>query len=507
MAISVGDAVLKLGVDTKSLDAGMKGLGAKIKKHQKAIGIGMAAAGGAILAAGILSVKTFAEMGDEVQKLALKTGFSTEALSELRFAAEQSGASLGSLEKGVKKMAVSISDARDGLMTYTREFDKIGVSMEDLEELNPEQQFFKIAEAIAAIEDPTQRAASAQKLLGRAGTELLPLFAQGKEGMAALREEAHKLGIVFDQEAANAAAEMTDAMHRTDQAVSGLKMKIAQQLIPILIPLVDKITAIISSVTAWAKEHPNLTKALVIGTTALGLLLVALGTLMIILPGLTLALPMLGLAFHAALGPIGLITLAITALIAIGVLLWKNWDDISARASTVWNNLISYFNQVWGSIRTIFSGIANSMWSPIKTAIDFIVGYVERIIASITRLWNFVTGLFAPTLAPADDDGALRGGRRQLTQREVFEAERPSPRSFITPSDFESLANGGIAMNPMLVSIAEKKPEAVIPLDKLGMLGGVIISGNNFYVREEADINKIGKALVDEIRRKTGIRH
>ena len=93
MAISIGDAVLKVGVDTKSLEKGMKGIGATIKKHQKAIGIGMTVMGGAILAAGVMSVKSFAKMGDEVAKMARKTGFTTETLSELRHAAELSGTS------------------------------------------------------------------------------------------------------------------------------------------------------------------------------------------------------------------------------------------------------------------------------------------------------------------------------------------------------------------------------------------------------------------------------
>ena len=128
MAISVGDAVLKLGVDTKDLDRGMQGLGNRIKKHHKAIGLAMTAAGGAILAAGALSVKTYAKMGDEVQKMALRTGFSTEALSELRHAAEISGASLSTLEKGVKRMSGTILDAQDGLETYIRAFQHIGIA-------------------------------------------------------------------------------------------------------------------------------------------------------------------------------------------------------------------------------------------------------------------------------------------------------------------------------------------------------------------------------------------
>lgn len=355
MAISIGDALLKLGIDTKDLDKGMKGLSGRIQKHNKAIGLAMTAAGGAIIAMGVSSVRTFAQMGDEVQKMALRTGFSTEALSELRHAAEISGASLTTLEKGVKRMSGTILDAQDGLETYIRAFQHIGIEVEALDGLNPEQQFLMIAEAIAEVEDPTKRAAIAQDIFGRAGTELLPLFAAGKEGLKDLREEAHKLGIVFDQEAANQAANLTDAMHRTEEAVSGLKMKIATALIPIIIPLVEKITNLITQMGAWMKAHPGLSKVITIVGMGLGALLLVLGPLLIILPSLTAALPLLGAAFTFALGPIGLIIAGIAALIAIGVLVWKNWDTIKEKSIAIWGAIKKFFIGIWEKITKIFS--------------------------------------------------------------------------------------------------------------------------------------------------------
>lgn len=278
MAISIGDAVLKVGVDTKPLEKGMKGIGASIKKHQKAIGIGMMAMGGAILAAGAMSIKTFAKMGDEVAKMAKRTGFSTEALSELKHAADISGASLETLEKGVKKMSKTIVDASDGLATYVRSFEKIGLTAEELLKLSPEEQFNKIAMAIAGLEDPTLRAAVAQEIFGRAGTQLLPLFAEGAEGIAKLRQEAHDLGIVFDAEAAVKAEEFTDAMLRMNEVVSGVKMSIGEVLAPILTEfLEERVVPLVKEIMVWIDENPKLIE----GLMKLGALLVAGGALMV----------------------------------------------------------------------------------------------------------------------------------------------------------------------------------------------------------------------------------
>ena len=59
--------------------------------------------GAAIIGFGIKAVNSFADAGDAIQKMALRTGFSTEALSELKFAAEQSGASLEDNREGIKE--------------------------------------------------------------------------------------------------------------------------------------------------------------------------------------------------------------------------------------------------------------------------------------------------------------------------------------------------------------------------------------------------------------------
>jgi len=387
--ISVGDAVLKLGVDTKDLDKGMQNVGNTIKKHQKAIGIAAVAAGGAILAAGALSVKTYAEMGDAVQKMSFKIGFSTEALSEWRHVLEINGTTLETLQKAVKTMSGAIIDADSGLETYLRAFRQIGIEIEDLMGLSPEEQFQMIASAIAELEDETLKMAIATDIFGRGGLELLPTLAQGADGIAALRQEAHDLGIVFDQEAANKAAALTDAMHRMDEATSGVKMAIAEQLIPALMPLIDNITKIIKGITSWTKEHPKLTMVITLGATAFGALLVVLGTFLLLMPGITAATAAFGITLNAAIWPITLIALGIAALIAIGVLLWKNWDTIREKAIMVWNGIVDFFKGIWERI----TGLFRDHWDKILAILFPAVGIPILIIREWDSIKKFLEKL------------------------------------------------------------------------------------------------------------------
>ncbi len=252
MANVIGEFVAKIGADTKkfntSVDKSQTRMGkfaAGVKKHGKVIALAFVAIGAAASAAAIKIVKDYAKAGDEIQKMALRTDFATESLSEFKHALELSGASLETLEKGVKKMAKTIVDAADGLATYVRAFDRMGLSAEELINLAPEKQFEKITMALADMENPTLRAATAQEVFGRAGTALLPMLAQGAEGIAAMRQEARDLGLVFDQEAADAAAKFNDDLLRLKGTMTGLKMEIAEELLPTLNTLAISFTQLL----------------------------------------------------------------------------------------------------------------------------------------------------------------------------------------------------------------------------------------------------------------------
>jgi len=210
------------------------GVMGKIGKAAKGLGIGIAAIGTAAVGMGIAAVTQFAAAGDEVQKMALRTGISTEALSELRHAAELSGSSLVSLETGFKKMARFVDDAKMGLSTATDVMDSMGIAYEDFAGLSPEETFNKLSMAIADMEDPLAQQNAAMELFGRAGTDLLPMLSQGAEGLAEMKQEAHDLGLVFSQEAADSAAEFNDNITRLQGAFTGLMNELATALMPVL---------------------------------------------------------------------------------------------------------------------------------------------------------------------------------------------------------------------------------------------------------------------------------
>ncbi len=98
-----------------------------------------------------------------------------------------------------------------------------------------------------------------------------------------------------------------------------------------------------------------------------------------------------GLNAAMAANPIGAVILAIEALIAVGVLLYKNWDTIKAGAQSLWNK----FKDVSIRIGTAFSGAFNKVKNAAKTALEWVgdkLSWLNNKIESIPILGSLYKG-------------------------------------------------------------------------------------------------------------------
>lgn len=197
----------------------------------------------------------------------------------------------------------------------------------------------------------------------------------------------------------------------------------------------------------------------------------------------TAATTALGAAFAFLTSPITIAILAITAIIAVGVLLYKNWDTIKEKASELgaylqekcegmkesWNN---FWDAVGGKVSAVWQGIKNAVKSGINSVINFIN-------SGIGKLNNFHVNV------PKGVPGI--GGKS-------FGLKIPT---------IPTLATGGIATGPTLAEIGEGgEPEAVVPLTKLsnmlnGGVGGGITYSPNIVINGNADKSEISEAMRD----------
>ncbi len=167
--IRAGKAFVEIGANDTALMKGLRAAQAKLKKFGmglSAVGGGLSAASAAVLGPLTASVQVFAGSGDELSKMADRTGASVEALSELRHAAAQSDVEVTQLQTGLNRMSKVIGEAATGSDGAAETLAHLGLTAAQLQSMSVDQQFEAIADALAGIEDPALRTMRALDVFG-----------------------------------------------------------------------------------------------------------------------------------------------------------------------------------------------------------------------------------------------------------------------------------------------------------------------------------------------------
>jgi hypothetical protein len=275
-AVRQGKVYVEIGADPKKLFAALgtinKRMG-QLGSSMMSIGSRLMAAGSAITAPIAGAAAAFSEVGDAVQKMAARTGMSTEAVSALGFAAGQSGTDVGTLEKGIRTMQRTLDTAAQGGKAAAKAFERLGVDVNELRQMSPEDQFLALSDALAGVQDPGERAALAMAVFGRAGAALLPMLEDGAGGIRALMKQAEQLGIVMDQETADSAARLNDSIGELMTALKAVTLTVGAAVAPAMSGLASSVALIVGQVSKYISEN----KVFVQQALAVGAAMVAAG--------------------------------------------------------------------------------------------------------------------------------------------------------------------------------------------------------------------------------------
>lgn len=246
--MSIGRLVVDFVANTAGFETDTARAAKSLEKRAKEIdrqiaNIGrVAAAVGAVAAAGFVALtKAAIDAADGLNDMSKATGVSVEALSALQFAAEQSGTNLEGLDTGLRRLSKSAAEAAKGSKGASDTFKQLGISVENADGSlrDTESILLDVADVFSQYEDGAAKAALAQELFGRSGTELIPFLNQGKAGIEALKDEAKALGITISQDAAQAADDFNDKINRLGAITQGIGRQIASELLPSLNGIVD----------------------------------------------------------------------------------------------------------------------------------------------------------------------------------------------------------------------------------------------------------------------------
>ena len=245
--MKLGQLEVEITADDTKLKRGLKRVDSSIAKTAKRVGalaagfakfaaVGVAAAA----AVGIALVRSQLQQIDALAKTSARLNITIQDLQGLRFAAEQSGASAGTLDKALEKLTKNIGEVQGGTGEAKKAFDELGLSAVELANLSPADALGEVANALQAVDNNSQRINFAFQILGKSGTQLVNMLANGEAGLNAFKQEAIELGLTLDEVDAAKVEAANDALNRIQKVIQGALQQATVELAPFIEDLAER---------------------------------------------------------------------------------------------------------------------------------------------------------------------------------------------------------------------------------------------------------------------------
>ncbi len=262
----------------------------KLGSVVKGIGVALSAAMAAIGTAAIAAAKALADMtvntaayADEMLTQSSITGMSVERLQAYSYAADLVDVSLETMTGSMAKNVKSMSNAAGGSEQFAKAYDRLGVSVTNADGSlrNSEDVYWDAIDALGQVSNETERDALAMQLFGKSAQDLNPLIAQGSEGIAALTDEAKRMGAVLSEDTIAKFGAFDDSVQRLKQGAAAAQRVMGTVLLPQLQTLADDGVSLLGDFTSGlAEAGGDFDKiTVVLGETVGGLANMILGSL------------------------------------------------------------------------------------------------------------------------------------------------------------------------------------------------------------------------------------
>jgi len=222
-----------------------------------------------------------------------------------------------------------------------------------------------------ALQDPTKGLATLRRVgvtLTKQQQDQVKAFDAAGKSM-----EAQKIILsAVEQQVGGTAAATATSSDKMNVAWGNTQEAIGNALLPALnalAPILETVAKFIEKNITWIMP-----------------LALAIGVLAVAWNIASIAATLFGVSMMAALWPVLLVIAAIAALIAIGVLIVKNWGTIKAAAAAVWSFMVAAWNGILNAIRAAWNWI-KANW-PLLLAI--LTGPIGIAVAIIVRNWDTI---------------------------------------------------------------------------------------------------------------------
>lgn len=336
---------------------------------EKTKGISTAAAGAAAAMIG-MGINAAAS-ADDLATLSNNTGFSVEELQKMQYAADFVDVSMEAMTGSVMKLTKNMASGNAA-------FKKLGIQLTDTKGnmRDATDVWYETLYALSKVENETERDILSMELFGKSAMDLAGIIDDGGVALVNLGREAEETGLILSGDAVDAAVAFNDQIDRLKGTATQAFFSAGAALADSLVPALEKLVDVVVSVLSWFGQLDGTTQTVILAILGL---VAAVSPLASLLSSLNTIVTVLSAAIGFLLSPMGLVVVAIGALIAIGVLLYKNWDTVKQKALELYASIKQTFDNIYISVSSAF----NNMASAISSTISGIVGTVSSVFGSI----------------------------------------------------------------------------------------------------------------------------
>ena len=491
-------------VNLRAMSEQFKDMGNKLTAAGQAMrGISTAAA--ALAASiGALTVKS-GQWADDLNTMSKRYRIGTKDLQMYSAAAELVDVDVETIAATHRKLTKSMSSAEKGTGKQAEAFKALDISITDSngQLRNTDDVWNEVIQKLSLVENETEREALAMDLLGKSAGDLNPLLEDGGEAYQNLADTMAKYDLEFiDQETLEQANAFNDSLDTIKAVGLVAFQQLGTQLAAYLAPAMEKVVDVVGRLANWFSNLSPRTQAIIAAITGIvavvAPLLIGLGKISFAISSIMSLMATLGPAIGGIVAAMGPVILIIGAVVAAGILLYKNWDTIKAKAVEVWNNVKTAFNNLRNSIITTFNNIkarVTAIWNSIKQAIvSPIQTAVSAVRTAINTIKNIINGAHLSLPHFKLPHFRISGGTLPWGI-----GGKGTPPSI----NVDWYAKGGIFNSPSIIGVGEAGSEAVVPLDKFWqkldqMQGGGIVININGAGDPRAVAEEVKRVLIRE---------
>ncbi|EEL69651.1 TMP repeat-containing protein [Bacillus mycoides] len=333
-----------------------------------------------------------AEYGSQLTR----AGFKAEEVQAIMEAGVETGSwNIDNMLDGLKEGRIQLAEFAQGADKALKEaLDGSGIATEQIEKWGAavakggsdgSKAMVEVAKAIEGIEDPVKKNQVGVKVLAT-------MFEDQGQNLTNTLINASEKTVDFQKNQ----DKLNESIKKMDASPAIKFQKAMQDLQVALQPVLSVIADVISKVAEWISNNPKLAATLTAVAMAIGIIS---GAIMALAPIVMTVMSFFEIGALAAAGLVAGIPLLIAALAAIGIAIYKNWDDIKNWTIEAWNSIKEYLIELWDGIVQSSSEAWNSFLETMHSFFDPIGQFFSDLWTGIGEIcsstWNSIVEFFS----------------------------------------------------------------------------------------------------------------